>query len=324
MIRIFCLLFFQLPVSTKFLFLRPVKSRNMIKSIFSVFFICIFLTACAQGTKTDKKEESVATIKTSLGDMVAILYDETPKHKENFTKLVNQKFYDSLLFHRVIPEFMIQGGDPDSKKAAAGQPLGAGGPGYTVPAEFNPALYHERGALSAARTGDAMNPTKASSGSQFYIVTGKKYTLEELEQNELGIRNQRKSQYLREIIFMPKYQSVMALVQEHQQDGAWMNSFFEKSDTLIIKEKPDFKPFAFTPEQKTIYTTVGGTPFLDGEYTVFGKVIKGIEVADKIAAVAKDSQNRPTEDIRMVVTVQQMTRKKIEKEYGYIFPEVKK
>lgn len=288
----------------------------MIRSFLSTLLLCFLLTACAQ----DKKGEYVVTIKTSFGDMVAILNDETPKHKENFIKLINQKFYDSLLFHRVMPEFMIQGGDPDSKKAPGGQQLGNGGPGYTLDAEFNPNLFHERGAIAAARLSDGINPKKASSGSQFYIVTGKKYTMEELEQNELGIRNQRKSTLLREIVLSPKYQSVLALVQQHQQDGVWMNSFFEKSDTLIVKENPDYKPFAFTAEQKTLYTTVGGTPFLDGDYTVFGKVIKGIEVADKITAVTKDQMNRPYEDVRMTVSVKQMSRKQIEKEYGYVFP----
>lgn len=294
----------------------------MIKSLLSTVFLCLLLTACAQ----DKKGEYVVTIKTSYGDMVAILYNETPKHKENFIKLASSKFYDSLLFHRVIPEFMIQGGDPESKKAAAGQPLGNGGPGYTVEAEFRPTLFHERGAIAAARTSDAVNPTKASSGSQFYIVQGKKYTTEELDQYEQNLRNNKKSQYLREIIMSPKYTGLLTQIQEHQraQDGAWLNEFFEKSDTLIVKEKPDYKPFAFTLEQKNVYTTVGGTPFLDNDYTVFGKVIKGIEVVDKITAVAKDAQNRPTEDVRMFVSVKQMSRKKIEKEYGYIFPEVKK
>ena len=299
----------------------------MIKSIFSGLFICLILTACAQSTKNNKNGETVVTIKTSYGDMVAILYDETPKHKANFIKLANEKFFDSLLFHRVIPEFMIQGGDPNSKKALPGQPLGNGGPGYNVDAEINPKFFHERGALSAARMGDNVNPTKASSGSQFYVVQGKKYTPEELDQVELSTRNNKKGMLLREILMSGKYQDLMNQINERQraQDGTWLNSFFETSDTLIVKEKPDYKAFAFTPEQKTLYTTVGGTPFLDGEYTVFGKVIKGIEVADKIAAVAKDSQNRPTEDVRMTVTVQQLSRKKIEKEYGYIFPtEVKK
>lgn len=294
----------------------------MIKSLLSTLFFCMLLTACAQ----NKKDEYVVTIKTIYGDMVAILYDETPKHKENFIKLINQKFYDSLLFHRVMPEFMIQGGDPTSKKAAAGQPLGMGNPGYTVEAEFNPTFVHERGALAAARTPDGGNPTKASSGSQFYIVQGKKITIEELDQHAERIRNAKKIQLLRECVMMPKYQSVLTQIQEHQQaqDGAWLNSFFQESDTLILKEKPDYKPFAYSAEQKTLYTTVGGYPSLDGEYTVFGKVIKGLEVIEKISTVAKDGQNRPTEDVRMVVTVEKLSRKKIEKDYGYVFPEVKK
>jgi peptidyl-prolyl cis-trans isomerase B (cyclophilin B) len=294
----------------------------MIKSLLSTLFFCMLLTACAQ----NKKDEYVVTIKTSYGDMVAILYDETPKHKENFIKLINQKFYDSLLFHRVMPEFMIQGGDPTSKKAAAGQPLGMGNPGYTVDSEFNPTFIHERGALAAARTPDGGNPTKASSGSQFYIVQGKKITIEELDQHAERILNAKKVQLLRECVMMPKYQSVLTQIQEHQQaqDGAWLNSFFQESDTLILKEKPDYKPFAYSAEQKTIYTTVGGYPFLDGEYTVFGKVINGLEVIEKISTVAKDGQNRPNEDIRMFVTVKQLSRKAIEKEYGYVFPEVKK
>jgi peptidyl-prolyl cis-trans isomerase B (cyclophilin B) len=296
----------------------------MTKTLLSLLFFCCLLTSCAQN-----KKESVITIKTSYGDMVAVLYDETPKHKENFLKLANAKFFDSLLFHRVINEFMIQGGDPNSKKAVVGQRLGDGGPGYTTEAEINPALFHERGALSAARLPDGMNPAKASSGSQFYLVQGKKYTMEELDQHGENIRNAKKSQLLRECIMMPKYQPLLSQIQQHQQaqDGEWLNSFFEKSDTLIVKEKPDYKPFAFTPEQRTIYTTVGGTPFLDGDYTVFGKVIKGLEVLDKIATVPtieKGIQDRPVEDVRMFVTVQQMTRKKIEKDYGYVFPESKK
>jgi peptidyl-prolyl cis-trans isomerase B (cyclophilin B) len=292
---------------------------------FFVFGISLFLvTACAQNPKNNKKE-SVVTMKTSYGDMVAILYDETPKHKANFIKLAKAKFYDSLLFHRVKQDFMIQGGDPDSKKAAAGQPLGRGGPGYTVDAEFNPTLYHERGALAAARLGGAANPTKASSGSQFYVVQGKKASEAELKQLEQNVQMTRKNEYLRDIIMMPKYEALRTLIAEKNQaqDVAWLNSFFEKSDTLIQKEKPGYKPFEFSPEQRTTYSTIGGVPFLDGDYTVFGKVIKGLEVIDKIAAQPKNAADRPTEDIRMFVTVEEMTRKKIEKEYGYVFPETK-
>jgi peptidyl-prolyl cis-trans isomerase B (cyclophilin B) len=287
-----------------------------------VLFSCLILTACAQ----NKKGDYVVTIKTSQGEMVAILYNETPNHRDNFVRLINQKFYDSLLFHRVITDFMIQGGDPNSKKSQAGQPLGNGGPGYTVEAEFNPKYFHERGALSAARQGDQVNPKKASSGSQFYIVQGKKSTVEELARMEQNTKDQRKGQYLRDILMMPQYESLRLQINEKQraQDGTWLNSFFENSDTLIAKVRPGYKPYTLSEEQKAAYSTAGGSPFLDGDYTVFGKVIKGLDVIDKIAALPKDSQDRPIEDIRMFITVKQMPRKKIEKDYGYIFPEEKK
>lgn len=188
-------------------------------------------------------------ISTSYGDMVVKLYNETPKHRDNFLKLVKEGFYNDLLFHRVIKNFMIQGGDPQSKGAAANVQLGAGGPGYTVPAEFNRALIHKKGALSAARQGDQVNPTKASSGSQFYVVQGKVSTKEELDQmsRSYGI--------------------------------------------------------SYTPEQIETYTTIGGTPFLDMQYTVFGEVVKGLEVIDKIAAVKTAYGDRPLEDVKMKMTI---------------------
>jgi peptidyl-prolyl cis-trans isomerase B (cyclophilin B) len=267
----------------------------------------------------------VITIKTNLGDMVAILYDETPKHKENFIKLAKEKYFDSTLFHRVIEEFMIQGGDPNSKNAQPGQSLGSGGPGYTVDAEFRPGLFHEKGALSAARMGDNVNPTKASSGSQFYIVQGKKFTAGELMQQEQGMQYQKKNNALREVLFMPEYASVKETVIEKQraQDGEWLNSFFMQADTLIKKAKPDYVPFSFSDQQKQVYQTEGGAPHLDGDYTVFGKVISGLEVIDKIAAVEKGAGDRPKEDVRMTVTVEEMPKSKILKLYGYQYPSVK-
>jgi len=144
-------------------------------SLFLSLVYLMIVTGCAQD-----KQDYVVTIATKYGDMIAILYDETPKHKENFIKLAKEHYFDSLMFHRVIPNFMIQGGDPDSKKAAKGQRLGQGGPGYTVEKEFNPKFFHEKGALSAARLGDNQNPSQASSGSQFYIVQGYKLTEEDL------------------------------------------------------------------------------------------------------------------------------------------------
>ena len=286
---------------------------NRFLTLFLIF--SIFVTSCAQ----KKGHDFVITIKTEYGDMIAILYDETPKHKANFIKLAKEKFYDSLLFHRVIEEFMIQGGDPNSKKSQPGQSLGNGGPGYTVEAEIIPAIFHEKGAFSAARLPDQGNPLKASSGSQFYIVQGKKYSDDELTQLEQSMQFARKNQSLREVLFLPECADVRQAVMDKQRenDGAWLNSFFEKSDTLIQKYKKEYKKFSFTPEQIARYKDVGGAPHLDGDYTVFGKVIHGLEVIDKIAAVQKGTGDRPAEDIRMFVTVEEMSKSKIEKTYGY-------
>jgi peptidyl-prolyl cis-trans isomerase B (cyclophilin B) len=292
---------------------------NRILTLLIVF--AFILSSCAQ----KKGHDYVITIKTSYGDMVAILYDETPKHKANFIKLAKEGFYDSLLFHRVIQEFMIQGGDPNSKKAQAGQALGNGGPGYNVDAEFNPNYFHEKGAFSAARLGDNVNPTKASSGSQFYIVQGKKFTDEELTQLEQSVQYTKKNNALREILGMPEYAGVRQECMNRQQagDGTWLQSFFEKSDTLIVKVKKDYKPYVFSAEQRARYSEVGGAPHLDGDYTVFGKVISGLEVVDKIAAVQKGAGDRPVDDVRMFVTVTEMPKSKIEKTYGYKYPDSK-
>lgn len=293
----------------------------MNKVLTSLLIFSFFITGCAQ----KKGNDYVVTIKTKYGDMIAILYDETPKHKANFIKLAKEKYYDSLLFHRVIQEFMIQGGDPNSKQKNPKQPLGTGGPGYTIEAEFNPKFYHDKGTLSAARLGDVANPTKASSGSQFYIVQGKKYTDEELKQLEESIQYGRKNMALRSIIKMPAYESLFKQIMEKQQQGDsdWLNSFFEKSDTLILKEKPEYTVFKFTEEQKAHYKETGGAPHLDGEYTVFGKVIKGLEIIDIIAGVQKDPVDKPIEDVPMFISVEEMSKNKIEKLYGYKYPDSK-
>ena len=190
-------------------------------------------------------------METTAGTMEFLLYNETPKHRDNFIKLVNEQYFDSLLFHRVIKDFMIQGGDPDSKYAEAGIRLGEGGPDYRIDAEFRmPELMHKRGALAAAREGDGVNPEKRSSASQFYIVWGKEYTPEQID----------------------------ALSQRMQQVGMG----------------------EITDAQKNLYTTVGGTPFLDGQYTVFGEITKGLEIVDKIQNVATDQFDRPLEDVRIL------------------------
>ncbi|MCX6280604.1 MAG: peptidylprolyl isomerase [Bacteroidetes bacterium] len=207
--------------------------------LFILASILVFSISAISQTKTSKKVVKFV-IHTDYGDMKGFLYNETPQHRDNFVKLVKQGFYNGTLFHRVIPQFMIQGGDPNSKTAKPGQQLGAGDVGYTVPAEFNPSLIHKKGALAAARQGDEVNPKKASSGCQFYIVEGKKYPASSL-------------------------------------------------------------PAKYTDEQKKVYETLGGVPFLDGGYTVFGEITEGLDIIDKIANVERDRSDRPKTDLKMTI-----------------------
>ncbi|MFM8739869.1 MAG: peptidylprolyl isomerase [Cytophagales bacterium] len=279
------------------------------------------VSSCAQKSS---KNDYVVTIKTSYGDMVAILYDETPKHKANFIKLAKEHYFDSLLFHRVIAGFMIQGGDPDSKRAVPGQPLGQGGPGYTVDAEFNPTYFHEKGALSAARLGDQQNPTKASSGSQFYVVQGTIVPQSDIE--DLKIDQMKFNTAFRQVMMNASNKPLIDSLNQVYMSGdmlAYKKMLFglvpriEKQTGMTVTKY-------VSPEKIKAYTTVGGAPHLDGDYTVFGKVIKGLEVIDKIAA-APTAAERPTSDIRMFVTVEEMSKSKITKLYGYVFPvEIKK
>lgn len=271
----------------------------------------LLVTGCAQ------KTDHLITIKTKYGDMAAILYDETPKHKENFIKLASQHYYDSLLFHRVIEGFMIQGGDPDSKKAATGQRLGNGGPGYTIPAEFNASLIHEKGALAAARLGDAMNPDRASSGSQFYIVHGTKHTEEQLKVDPEKF-NRALQQFFQKPENAHYRDSINTFIQNRDEPG--FKAYLDKLRPVVEKQLGSSVEKDISPETLKKYSTVGGTPMLDGQYTVFGKVIGGLEVIDKIAAASRDQFERPLEDIRMVVTVEEVPRRKIEKTYGYTYP----
>lgn len=293
---------------------------NRLVTILALSFFTL-ISSCAQKSS---KSDYVVTFKTSYGDMVAILYDETPKHKANFVKLAKEHYFDSLLFHRVIAGFMIQGGDPNSKKAKPGEPLGMGGPGYTVDAEFNPKFFHEKGALSAARLGDGQNPTKASSGSQFYIVQGT--IIPESNMEELKIDQMKLNMAFRQFMQNPASKPVIDSLNQVYMTGD-MEAYKKKLFALVprIEKETTTKIMRDVSAEKIkAYTTNGGAPHLDGEYTVFGKVIKGLEVIDKIAAVQKDGGDRPIEDVRMFVTVEELSKKKITKLYGYVFPEVKK
>lgn len=217
----------------------------MKKSIFILLTILISLNCMVYSQDKRKK----VLISTNMGDMTVVLYNETPKHRDNFIKLAESGYYDGTLFHRVIQNFMIQGGDPASKNASPEKALGNSGPGYTLPAEINPKYFHKKGALAAARQGDQVNPKKESNGSQFYIVQGRKVSEEEL------------------------------------------NLFQNRSNIKM------------SPEQIKAYTTIGGTYHLDGSYTVFGEVIEGLDVIDKIAAVKTNKMDRPLQDVKMTIKV---------------------
>ena len=218
----------------------------MNRILLSLLFLCTTLASAKSGGPRVRFE-------TNVGDFVVELSDSTPIHRDNFLKLVNEGYYNGLLFHRVIPEFMIQAGDPDSRHAAPGTELGNGGPDYTLPAEFRiPALYHVRGALAAAREADEENPERRSSGSQFYIVTGRTFSYPQLTAYEEQIR--------------------------------------QKTDST----------FCFTNEMKSDYVGLGGAPFLDGQYTVFGRVVLGMRVVEAIGLVPRDKNDRPIEDVRIL------------------------
>lgn len=240
--------------------------------------------------------ETQVVLNTTKGKIKLKLYNETPQHRDNFIKLVKEGQYDGLLFHRVIKDFMIQGGDVTSKDAPMSKSLGAGDLGYTVPAEFvYPRYFHKKGALCAARTGDEVNPEKASSASQFYLVTGKIYTDAELNQLE-----KQKESKLKQAIFnrlqtenKPK---IMELYRngEKQELAILRDTLIGKTELEAEKRKEETK---LTAEQREAYKTVGGVPFLDNEYTVYGEVTEGLEVLEAIQKVKTNKQDRPTENI---------------------------
>ena len=249
-------------------------------------------------------KEPIVEVKTDYGVIKIKLYNETPKHRDNFLKLAREGFYNGLLFHRIIKEFMIQGGDPESKNAPASKQLGAGDNGYTIPAEFTyPLHYHKKGALAAARTGDAVNPTKASSGCQFYIVEGKKYTDSDLTR----IEQSKKNQAMQKAFYMLKNKhlaEIKLMMQNKDQEGLQnlQNQLISEADSIASSDSASYT----MPEQmRKDYKEIGGTPFLDGDYTVFGEVVEGMDVIDKIGAVDTDANDRPLKDIKMKVTVEE-------------------
>lgn len=251
----------------------------------------------------DKMETTTpqVLITTSMGDITVRLYDDTPIHRDNFLKLAREGFYDGTLFHRVIKNFMIQGGDPDSKKAEPGQQLGAGDVGYTLPAEFvYPTHFHKRGVLAAAREGDQVNPERRSSGCQFYIVWGDVYMPQQLQQFEQRM-NQGRGQQIFDELAKQHMDSIRAMYARNDQAGLMkLQDQLTQQTNERLKTEPGFQ---FTEEQVDAYTIVGGTPHLDSQYTVFGEVVSGLDVVEKLQAVATDGNDRPLEDVKMTVKV---------------------
>lgn len=271
-----------------------------------ILLIClafIALTACSAGSKKqtnhhmENEKRTLVKLETTMGNITVALYNETPKHRDNFIKLVKEGVYDSTLFHRVIKQFMIQAGDPDSKNASDTAILGSGDVGYTIPAEFNPKFFHKKGVLAAARQGDDVNPEKASSGCQFYIVTGRKFTEPQLLGMENKINEQREEalfdslarQHMKEIYKMRKAGDNAGLLELQDTLEAQARELADKEEK-----------FRFTPEQIKAYSTVGGAPHLDGSYTVFGEVTEGMEVVENIEIAKTNRADRPVENIRIL------------------------
>lgn len=271
-----------------------------------ILLIClafIALTACNAGSKRqtnhhmENEKRTLVKLETTMGNITVALYNETPKHRDNFIKLVKEGVYDSTLFHRVIKQFMIQAGDPDSKNASDTAMLGSGDVGYTIPAEFNPKFFHKKGVLAAARQGDDVNPEKASSGCQFYIVTGRKFTEPQLLGMENKINEQREEalfdslarQHMKEIYKMRKAGDNAGLLELQDTLEAQARELADKEEK-----------FRFTPEQIKAYSTIGGAPHLDDSYTVFGEVTEGMEVVDNIEIAKTNRADRPIENIRIL------------------------
>lgn len=238
-------------------------------------------------------------IQTTLGDITVRLYDETPLHRDNFLKLAQEGFYDNVLFHRVIKDFMIQTGDPESRNAVPGAQYGTGGPGYNIDAEIKPEFIHKRGALAAARQGDEVNPERRSSGSQFYIVWGQIYNQGQLGQLAKQMDMQAQQAIFNQLV-AERRSEIMQMRRNRDQDGLMALQNELQAQTYARFQSMPNK--GLTDAQKEAYTTVGGTPHLDGQYTVFGEVVEGLDVVEKIQSTKTQRGDRPCEDIKILST----------------------
>ena len=267
--------------------------------ILIIAVLAMVLAACGAGSKksTDMEKRTQVKIETTMGNIVVELYNETPKHRDNFIKLAKEGMYDSTLFHRVIKAFMIQAGDPDSKNANDTAQLGSGDVGYTVPAEFVSKFFHKKGALAAARMGDDVNPERASSGCQFYIVTGRKFREAQL----LDMAGQKNNNRIDEIFNELARKHMKEIYKMRKaNDEAGLMALQDSLEAEATAQYKNEEPFMFTPEQIAAYTTIGGAPHLDGAYTVFGQVLEGMETVEKIEGTKTGRADRPVENVRIL------------------------
>lgn len=279
--------------------------------------VSVFLFISCSSEDDATKQDDIAIITTEFGELHVLLYDQTPIHKENFIKLANEGFYDSTTFHRVIQGFMIQGGDPNSKDDNPTND-GQGGPGYTLEAEFDNQLIHKKGAIAAARLGDQQNPERRSSGSQFYIVHGRPVQSMELDQMQAQRNELARQDMIRKYVQALEQQELLTKLQNFMQ-----SNMVDSVEAAISEIEPiatdGFVPTTYTPTQVDLYNDIGGAPFLDGNYTVFGEVILGLNIIDSIAVEETGAGDRPLEDIPMTVRVETMDKSDIEQTYGYTY-----
>jgi len=269
------------------------------KQLGFLLLIASFFTYSQAISRTKKAKRTLVSVETTKGEFQVELYNETPLHKDNFIKLADSGFYEGILFHRVINDFMIQTGDPASKTAKPRQMLGQGGPGYTLPAEIMPQYIHKKGALAAARLSDAVNPRKKSSGSQFYIVEGTQVTDQELQGYEESFIANKKNTLYSEFLDQKKHSEINNLLTKNRTNQQVYDSILNIVADSLSSELATIESMRYTQEQRDAYRQYGGTPHLDHEYTVFGEVVSGLNVIDSIAVTQTDRMGRPVEDIKI-------------------------
>ncbi len=273
---------------------------RIMKKIIALLVLLLVFCAC----KAEKKmtpfssisdDDTIVLIETSSGDIKVKLYSDTPKHRDNFIKNIKEHMYDGIIFHRVVKNFMIQAGDPSAKDLPQGAPAGGGDVNWTVPAEIiYPKYFHKYGALAAARENDDVNPNKESSGCQFYIVTGTKWTEAKLMSKEKELNDVRQKEYFNKLVKESKDEVAKLRKNKDTVKLLELQDSLERKSEEMLKENPAIK---ITPEQEKIYSTIGGMPHLDNNYTVFGEVVEGMDIVEAISKVRTDRRNRPVDDI---------------------------